>query len=144
MTHGFDTNFLVAEEVAEHPEHAGAWRRIGELRNAGGRFVLAEFVHVVTDARRFTHPLTMSEALEKARLWWEAEEVEQAAPTDDAVKWFLNAMARHRLGRKRVLDTMLASIYRSAGITSLLTLNGEDFAVFGELSCLGAAVSPVS
>ena len=118
MTHGFDTNFLVAAEVAEHPEHpehADVWRRIGELRNAGGRFgvttlVLAEFVHVVTDARRFTHPLTMSEALEKAHLWWEAEEVEQVAPTDDAVKWFLDAMARHRLGRKRVLDTMLAAI----------------------------------
>ena len=62
MTHGFDTNFLVAAEVAEHPEHAGVWRRIGELRNAGGGFglttlVLAEFVHVVNDARRFTHPL---------------------------------------------------------------------------------------
>ena len=94
MTHGFDTNFLVAAEVAEHPEHpehAGVWRRTGKLRSEGGRFglttlVLAEFVHVVTDARRFTRPLTMSEALEKARLWWEAEEVERVAPGDDAVK----------------------------------------------------------
>ena len=59
------------------------------------------------------------------------------APSDDAVKWFLDAMACHRLGRKRVLDTMLAAIYRSAGITSLLTLNAEDFAVFREFSCLG-------
>ena len=67
MTHGFDTSFLVAAEVAEHPEHGGVRRRIGELRSEGGRFglttpVLAEFVHVVTAARRFTRPLTMSKA----------------------------------------------------------------------------------
>ena len=59
------------------------------------------------------------------------------ALTDDAVKRFLESMARHRLGRKRVLDTMLAAIYRSACIMSLLTLNAADFAVFGEFSCPG-------
>ena len=48
-------------------------------------------------------------------------------------------MARHQLLRKRVLDTMLAASYRSGGITSLLTLNAPDFAVFGEFTCLGAA-----
>ena len=72
MTHGLDTSFLVTAEVVEHPDHAGVWRRIGKLRNEGGVFgmttlVLAEFVHVVTDARRFTSPLTMDEALEKTR-----------------------------------------------------------------------------
>ena len=40
------------------------------------------------------------------------------------------------VGRKRVLDTMLAATYRSAGITSILTLNAADFTVFGEFSCL--------
>lgn len=43
----------------------------------------------------------------------------------------------HGFGRKRVLDTMMAATYRSAGITSILTLNGADFAVFGEFSCPG-------
>ena len=144
MTHGFDTSFLVAAEVAEHPEHAGAWRRLKALRDQGDRFgittaVLAEFVHIVTDTRRFTTPLTMEEALKKARVWWESGEVETISPDDDAVKWFLDAMATHRLGRKRVLDTMLAATYQSAGVTSLLTLNAADFAVFGEFSCLGVA-----
>ena len=142
MTHGLDTSFLVAAEVAEHPEHAGVWQRIAELRDQGGRFgltapVLAEFVHIVTDARRFTSPLTMAEALAKARAWWEASEVERIAADDEAMQWFLDAMAKHQLGRKRVLDTMLAATYRSAGVTSLLTLNAADFAVFGEFSCLG-------
>ena len=61
MTHGFDTSFLVAAEVAEHPDHEGVWRRIRELKEQGDRFaltapVLAEFVHIVTDARRFKMP----------------------------------------------------------------------------------------
>ena len=144
MTHGFDTNFLVAAEVAEHAEHAGVWRRISELRERGDRFgltslVLAEFIHIVTDARRFAAPLTMAAALQKAHVWWEAAEVERIAPSDDAIEWFMVAMSRHRLGRKRVLDTLLAAIYRSAGITSLLTLNAADFSVFGEFSCIGPA-----
>ena len=142
MTHGFDTNFLVAAEVAEHPDHARVWRRIRELKAQGDRFavtapVLAEFVHIVTDARRFKLPLPMEQALIEAGRWLNASDVEHVAPDDAAMKWFLDAMDRHRLGRKRVLDTMLAATYRSAGITSLLTLNGADFAVFGELTCLG-------
>ena len=144
MRHGLDTSFLVAAEVEEHPDHAGAWRRIARLRETGGTFgittpVIAEFVHIVTDARRFAKPLTMAEAIKKARMWWKAAEVETVTASDAAVEWFLDAMARHQLGRKRVLDTMLAATYRSAGITSLLTLNAGDFEVFGEFSCTGAA-----
>ena len=74
MTHGLDTSFLVASEVAGHPDHAGVWRRISQLRQRGDRFgltaaVLAEWVHIVTDQRRFSAPLTMAEALVKARAW---------------------------------------------------------------------------
>jgi predicted nucleic acid-binding protein len=38
-----------------------------------------------------------------------------------------------------VLDTLLAATYRAAGVTSLLTLNSEDFAVFGEFTCVPLA-----
>ena len=144
MTHGFDTSLLVAHEVSCHSEYAGVRARLNTLRAAGDRFAIAsqvvtEFVHVVTDARRFSAPLTMEQALDRARGWWNSPESDRIEPDDDAVQWFLEAMARHRLGRKRVLDTMLAATYRSAGITSLLTLNAPDFAVFGEFTCLGSA-----
>jgi predicted nucleic acid-binding protein len=142
VTHGLDTSFLVAAEVAEHPEHAGVWRRIALVREQDGRFAVklpvpAEFIHIVTDPRRFSNPLTMGEAIEKARTWWTADEVDQIGADDTGVKWFLDALEEHRLGRKRVLDTMLAATYRSAGVTSLLTLNSADFEVFGEFVCAG-------
>ena len=61
MMHGFDTGFLVAAEVMEHADHAVARATIARLISAGDVFaiapqVLAEFIHIVTDPRRFTNP----------------------------------------------------------------------------------------
>ena len=149
MTHGFDTSLLVAHEVPGHADYAGVRARLHTLRTAGDRFAIAsqvvtEFVHIVTDARRFSTPLTMEKALARALAWWVSPETDQIEPDDDAVKWFLGAMVRHQLGRKRVLDTMLAATYRSAGVTSLLTLNTADFAVLGEFTCIGPAAAPIA
>jgi predicted nucleic acid-binding protein len=141
VTHGLDTSFLVAAEVSGHADHVAARTLAGSLRTKGDRFALApqalaEFVHIVTDAKRFTAPLTMPQALERAQVWWDASDVERVWPDESAVAWFLAAMAKHQLGRKRVLDTLLAGTFQSANITSLLTLNPADFAVFGEFICV--------
>ena len=74
---GIDTSFLVAFEDSSHQLHPAA-RSVAE-RYAAETFALApqvltEFVHVVTDPRRFEHPLTMNEALERASKWWDARE----------------------------------------------------------------------
>ena len=66
--------------------------------------------------------------------------MQQIETGDDAVTWFVEAMTRHRLGRKRVLNRLLAATYRSAGIRSTLTQNVADFEVFGEFACLGPVV----
>lgn len=147
MTHGLDTSFLVAAEVSCHTDHVAARTLASALRTKGDRFALApqtlaEFVHIVTDAKRFTSPLTMPQALERAHVWWDGSDVQRVWPDDSAVTWFFAAMTKHQLGRKRVLDTLLAGAFRSAGITSLLTLNAADFAVFGELTCIPLLAAP--
>lgn len=58
MTHGLDTSFLVAIEVACHADHRAARDLAGSLHQKGDRFALApqclaEFVHIVTDSKRF-------------------------------------------------------------------------------------------
>jgi predicted nucleic acid-binding protein len=93
--------------------------------------VLAEFIHVVTDRKRFAAPLAMVQAVERAEMWWNAAEVVQVFPTAESTLLFLGWLEEHRLGRKRLLDTMLASTLQGSGITSVLTLNRDDFAVFG-------------
>jgi predicted nucleic acid-binding protein len=141
MTHGIDTGFLVAAEVAEHPEHQSARQKLQQFRAAGDRFalasqVLAEFVHVVTDAKRFSQALTMDAALERAEAWWESPEVDQLGSDLASVRTFFLWMRQHRLGRKRILDTMLASAFREANISSLLTTNSRDFTVLGGFNCV--------
>ena len=142
MTYGLDTGFLVAVELAEHPLHRKTRARLAEIVGRGDRFalapqVLAEFIHVVTDPKRFTAPLTIDQARILAGQWWTAREVDQVFPNDTVVRQFLDWMQQHSLGRKRLLDTLLAATYRSAGANSLLTLNAGDFAILGGFECLG-------
>ncbi len=137
MIHGVDTTFLVQAELREAPGHeaARAWLDQALAQNsqplALAPQVLTEFVHVVTDPRRFSIPLTMEQALAKAQGWWEASEVRPVYPTLDSTRMALLWLRQYRLGRKRLLDTQLAATYYAAGITSVLTSNFTDFEVFG-------------
>jgi predicted nucleic acid-binding protein len=136
VIHGLDTGFLVAAAVAEHPRHAEARASLSRLTAAGDRFalapqVLAELIHVITDPRRFSAPLDMTAAVGLAFQWWTAREVEQVFPNDGSTRQFLSWLRDHGLGRKRLLDTLLAATYRGAGVRSLLTTNPDDFCVFG-------------
>lgn len=133
---GLDTSFLVAVTIREHPAHGEAWGLFeSEIRGRDGSFalvpqVLTEFAHVVTDPRRFERPLAMTEALSMADRWWRASECRQVAVDGNAVSIFLDWMSLHRLGRKRLLDTMLAASYRAAAITRLATTDWRDFELF--------------
>jgi predicted nucleic acid-binding protein len=137
MTVGVDTSVLVAVTVREHPAHAAAWRWfVDEVRGRDGAMalapqVLAEYAHVVTDPRRFERPLSMDAALTLASRWWHARECRQVAADGDAVAIFLDWMAEHRLGRKRLLDTLLAASYAAVGVSRLVTTDARDFGVFG-------------
>ena len=51
----------------------------------------------------------MDEAVAKARFWWNSVEVRHVFPTDDSVRLALDWVHCHQLGRKRILDTQLAS-----------------------------------
>jgi predicted nucleic acid-binding protein len=141
VTRGLDTGFLVAAEVVEHPEHTPARNTLTQLIAAGDQVaiapqVLAEFIHIVTDPRRFAHPLDMTAARKRAEWWWTAREVVQTFPDDTAMRQFLTWLDQYCLGRKRLLDTLLAATYRRAGISSILTTNPADFAVFGGFACV--------
>ena len=81
------------------------------------------------DIGRYT--MSLAQAIERAGLWWNAAEVVQVFPTAESTLLFLGWLEEHKLGRKRLLDTMLASTLRAAGVTSVLTLNREDFSLFG-------------
>lgn len=135
MRRGLDTDFLVQVAVSGHPRHAAAKLKLDELLDAGDVLVLApqvlaEFIHVITDDRRFSQPFPMDRAIERADAWWFGEEVEHVFPDQDAVRLFLDWVTAHRLGRKRLLDAMLGATYSSNGVRSIVTTNARDFAIF--------------
>ena len=77
MTHGIDTDFLVAAEIRGHPFHPQVDSNLRSLLGDGHDFalapqILAEFIHIVTDARRMPQPLTMADAISGAEHWWQA------------------------------------------------------------------------
>lgn len=139
--HGLDTSFLVAAAVKQQAEHTDARDTLTRLLQAGDFIaialqVLAEFIHIVTDPRRFARPLDMKAARQVAEQWWTAREVVRVFPDDAATRQFLSWLEQFSLGRKRLLDTLLAATYLQAGISSLLTTNPADFGVFGAFACI--------
>jgi predicted nucleic acid-binding protein len=139
---GVDTTFLVQLEIVETPAHVSAHqllRREVLAKNevlALAPQVVAEFVHIVTDPRRFQRPLTIEQALTKARFWWTAGEVRHVYPTAESMALWLDWMDANSLGRKRLLDTQLAALLWSAGIRRIITSNARDFAVFSVFELL--------
>jgi predicted nucleic acid-binding protein len=134
---GLDTSFLVGLTVREHPAHAACLELFENSirgRDSSAAIcaqVLSEFAHVVTDPRRFAQPLQMSEALDICSQWWQARECRIVEPSQHSFPVFLDWMQRHRLGRKRVLDTLLAANYHSAGIKRIATTDWRDFRILG-------------
>lgn len=141
MIRGLDTGFLVAAEVLEHVNHFAARDKLERLLSAGDQIaiapqVLAEFIHIVTDPRRFSQPLDIVDAIRVADLWWTAQEVVHVFPNDGATRQFLAWLQQFKLGRKRLLDTLLAATYYQAAVHSLLTTNPADFETFQVFACI--------
>jgi predicted nucleic acid-binding protein len=134
---GVDTSYLVALAVREHSSHQACWQLfeaeiVGRTASmAIAPQVLAEFCHVVTDPRRFERPLDMAAALELSEEWWNAEECRAVVVDAEVGALFLTWMHEFGLGRKRLLDTLLAASYYRAGVRRLATTDWRDFARYG-------------
>ncbi len=136
MIHGIDTDFLVALEIRDHEFHGAADALLEGVLDEGHDLAvapqtLAEFIHIVTDGRRMKEPLSCTEAVGRAEFWWHAREVVRVFPDERSADSFLTWLREHRIGRKRLLDTLLAATYAARGIRRVITNNVDDFRVFG-------------
>jgi predicted nucleic acid-binding protein len=133
---GLDCNILVQLAFADHPANRATLAAIENEARHGPELVfpslvITEFLHVITDARRFSPPLTMSAALEWVDELLTNPTVAVLETTTASVAQMLRWMQQYNLGRKRILDTHLAAILHTSGATRLLTSNPADFAIFG-------------
>lgn len=136
---GLDTSFLVALAVRGHPLNTTAVALFDrEMRGVPRSLaltpqVLSEFMHVVTDPKRFSAPLGTSDALNLAERFGGARETSQVPQGEEATALFFDWMAQQQLGRKRLLDTLLAATYVAAGVRRIATSDWRDFSRYAAL-----------
>jgi predicted nucleic acid-binding protein len=133
---GLDCNILVQLALSDHPANPSTVAAVQAEVKSGSRLVfpplvINEFLHVITDARRFSPPLTMTEALDWVERFLANPAVGLLEPTPESLRQALRWMRQFDLGRKRILDTHLAAVLHTAGVRRLLTSNPGDFTVFG-------------
>ena len=144
MSLGLDTDVLVNWSLREATFHEHASRLIDSEAAKGSRFALApqvlcEFIHVVSDPRRFEKPLTMETSIKRSQNLWNARDTEHVFPTARVMSRCLDLMNSLGLGRKRILDTFLAATLENAGIRRIATFNARDFRVFDFLDVIDPA-----
>ena len=135
---GLDCNILVQLAIADHPANAKTVAAVQAETQRGEKLVFpplvaTEFLHVVTDERRFAPPLSMGEAMQWLGDFLANPSVGLIHPTDASMTQTLDWMRTYNLGRKRILDTHLAAVFYTSGVTRLLTSNPADFAIFTDL-----------
>ena len=135
---GLDCNILVQLALQDHPANARTVAAVQAETQRGSRLVfpplvIDEFLHVITDERRFSPPLTMTEALDWVENFLNNPAVGVLEPCVESQRQSLRWMRQFNLGRKRTLDTHLAAVLHTAGVRRLLTSNPGDFIVFGAL-----------
>lgn len=135
MIVGIDTDVLVHWIMGGAPNHSRARSLIEREIKTGNLLgftpqVIGEFLHVVTDSRRFETPMTMPEATSIVRRLWSAPEAERILPGPTVVERATELIDRLQLGRKRILDTLLACTFEAARVTRMATFNRADFSAF--------------
>lgn len=137
-----DTNVLIRAHLPSLPGHSRVRRFVeGLLADPEATVVLTaailhELVHVITDARRFTPPVSMSEALALARLYLGRSNVTCLPLDEAALARAFDLLGRHHLDRRRIADTVYAAVLLQHGVKRLVTCNHSDFQLFEELQLI--------
>ena len=133
---GIDTCFLIDLYWEDSPRNKNARALFSKIANNESVKVAVyyncfnEFLHVITDSKRFENPLSVREAISVIDYWCDIDRVTVLYPDDTSFKRTLAWMNRYQLGRNRVNDTQMASCYLTSGVSSIITANPKDFEIF--------------
>ena len=134
---GIDSCFLIDLYWQDSPRNKNARSLYSKLSNYDNVKLgiyyncFIEFLHVITDSKRFENPFTVKEAIAVIDFWCDIDRVTVLYPNDTSFKRTVAWMNRYNLGRNRINDTQMASCYLSNNITSIITANPKDLEIFG-------------
>lgn len=133
---GIDTSFIIDLCWTESPRHSKA---VELFRNIVGKSsekiligydVITEFLHVITDQKRFGNSVSMKDAINIIDELSEMENIQIVYPDEKSLGRMIVWMSCFNLGRKRIHDTSLAACYTNAGAGTFITANPKDFEIF--------------
>ena len=133
---GLDTCFLIDLYWKDSPRNKNARELYSQIARDESIKVAVyfncfnEFLHVITDARRFENPFSIKEAISVIDFWCDLDRVTVLYPDDSCFKRTITWMNMYNLGRNRINDTQMASCYLTNNVSSIITANPGDFEVF--------------
>ncbi len=133
---GIDTCFLIDLYWQDSPRNKNARALYSKIANDETTQLAVyfncfnEFLHVITDPKRFSNPFSIKEAINVIDFWCDIDRVKVLYPDDTVFKRTITWMNMYNLGRNRINDTQMASCYFSNNITSIITANPKDFEIF--------------
>jgi predicted nucleic acid-binding protein len=133
---GLDSNILIQLAAADHPRNSATVSLFEAENRRGETFALpsvavTEFLHIITDARRFDPPMTQIVAINWIEGFLTLSSVKIIEPDTASLRLMLGWMRQYRLGRKRIIDTHLATMLYRGGVRRFMTSNPKDFEIFG-------------
>lgn len=139
---GLDSCFLIDLYWEDSPRHAAVLKKFNEIAASGQDVCIYyncfnEFIHVITDKKRFENAFSMEEALSVVDEWRDLENVKILFPDEQSFGRTVAWLSVYKLGRNRLNDTNMAASYVHSGVSSVITANPKDFEVFSELKIIG-------
>jgi len=131
-----DANLLIYayDENSEHHEQAKRWleKKLSSPELFGLSWqVIAAFLRISTNARVFTLPLTLAEAIEIVNEWLAQPQVKILLPTEKHWQIFSDLILEGQTSGAMMMDAHLAALAIEHGAT--LATNDRDFVRFSKL-----------
>jgi len=133
---GIDTCFLIDLYWQDSPRNKNARALYSKIADNETTQIAVyfncfnEFLHVITDSKRFRNPFSIKEAVNVIEAWCDIDRVKVLYPDDTVFKRTITWMNMYNIGQNRINDTQMASCYLSNNITSIITANPKDFEIF--------------
>jgi len=136
-----DTNLIVYAINKDSPYHAKATALMeaigeGKLETCLSLQVLGEFYATATNPKKIEKALTPEEAVLVIEGLLRTDTILKLYPKQETLKLTLDLVKRYQLKSPDLFDAQIAATMLDNGVTTIYTVNEQDFAIFEEIKAV--------
>lgn len=136
-----DTNLIVYAINKDSPYHARATALMeaigeGKLETCLSLQVLGEFYATATNPKKIEKTLTPEEAVMVIEGLLRTDTILKLYPKQETLKLTLDLVKRYQLKSLDFFDAQIVATMLDNGVTTIYTVNEQDFAVFEEIKAV--------